>query len=422
MTTLYVIILLSLIFSAFFSGIEIAFATANKLKIEIDRKNGKLSGRVISRLFRQPGKLISTVLLGNNISLVIYGMGMTPLFNPFLNKYLSAGFASEMLIVTIQTVVSTMIILVVAEFIPKSLFRLNPNRALKNSSIPLLVIYYLLFPLQFIFVKVSEITIRILFRSAKQKEIKELGYADLIHFLHDYSESIGENGQPAHEIRMLQNVIEFRNVKVRECMVPRNEIEAVEINTPIPELKQKFIETTHSKILVFKETIDQMVGYVHPYDLFSSPGSIAAVVKPLLIVPEAMPASDALRLFIQKRKSVALVVDEFGGTKGMLTIEDVIEEITGEIEDEYDEQDALDEIKVTDAEFIFSGRLEIDYLNEKYGFGFPVSDEYETLAGFIIHHQKNIPDPGTLIEIAPYQFTVLKSTGNKIEQLRLVLN
>jgi len=418
MATWLTIIIISIIFSFLFSGIEIAYISANKLKIELDRKNNIFSARILSFFIRRPSDFVSTILLGNNIALVLYGMAMAILLEPVISLWLPAALRSDSIIMLLQTLISTLIILILAEFLPKTLFRLNPNRIMHFFALPLYVVYIVLFPLQILFVKLSELVIKRLFKVNFTQNAHHFGHVDLDHFLDGYEPTNEPQENITSEIQMIQNAIDFRNLKVRDCMIPRNEIAALEIDESIERLKETFITTGHSKVLIYRNTIDNIIGYVHSYDLFHNPSSIKPILINILITPETMMARDLLKMFIQSRKHAAVVVDEFGGTSGMITLEDLIEEIVGEINDEFDQEHFVEKI-LPDHEFLFSARLEIDYLNDKYKFQLPVAESYTTLAGLIIHHTENIPSIGEQIIIAPFTFTIILATETRIEQVRM---
>lgn len=415
-----VIIIITLVVSAFFSGMEIAFITSNKLRIELDRKNGLLSGKILVLFSKAPSDFVSTMLLGNSIALVIYGMAMALALDKILLRHFQFLEEGSFILLTVQTIISTLIILVVAEFVPKALFRINPNRVLKFFSVPLFLVYYLLFPVQYVFVLFAELLLKYVFRVRFADEKYTFTRIDLDHYIKDYTRSEEEAEDLAVEIQMIQNTMEFRNVKVRECMVPRNEIAAVEENDSVAELSEKFIKTGHSKILVYKENIDTIIGYVHSFDMFSRPENIKSVVKNSIIIPETMHAHDLLRRFIQEHKSVAVVVDEFGGTSGIITTEDLIEEIIGEIEDEFDTGHLIEK-KNNDKEYILSARHEIDYLNNRYHLSLPESDDYETLAGMILHYHESIPAKQEKIRIGHLEITILQASNTRIELIRLNL-
>jgi len=420
MNDFIIIAIITVICSAFFSGIEIAFITANKLKIELDKKNRLFSGRLLSGFQKNPSDFVSTLLLGNTVTLVVYGIAMSHLLENPIKNILPESLKSDFTIMIIQTLISTLLILFVGEFAPKAIFRINPNRVLKFFAFPLFVFYYILFPVQFIFVEISEFILQYIFRVKLKTEKYQFNHSDLDHYVKEFtpSETTYENQLP--EMQMFQNAIDFTHTRVRECMVPRNEIAAIEESDSIAELIKKFVNTGHSKILVYKKHIDNIIGYVHSYDIFSNPQDIKSINKPIIIVPQTMLAKDILPMFIQQHKSVAVVVDEFGGTSGMVTLEDLIEEIIGEINDEFDEA-APAEKQINDHEFILSGRLEIDYLNDKYMLNLPVSDEYETLAGYIIHYLERIPAEKEKIHIPPFDITIIKASNKRIEQIYIVM-
>jgi putative hemolysin len=416
MNDFVIIAIITVIFSAFFSGIEIAFVSANKLKIELDKKNKLLSGNILSTFRNNPSAFISTMLLGNTVALVIYGIAMSHILKPLIIAVLPDNFSSDFLVTVLQTILATLLILFVAEFAPKVLFRINPNKILRLLILPLALTYYLLFPVQFIFVKISEFLLKFVLRVKFSRTKYEFNYSDLDHYIREYSVSNIESEHFNPEIQMIQNAMDFAQIKVRECMIPRNEITAVEESDAIASLTEKFISSGHSKILVYRQSIDNIIGFVHSFDMFSKPRSIKSIKKPVLIVPESMLAKDTLRMFINQHKSVAVVVDEFGGTSGMVALEDLIEEITGEINDEFDESDLVEKM-ISEDEYIFSGRLEIDYLNDKYTLNIPVEDEYETLAGYIISITERIPEPKEKIMIPPFEITILKASNNRIDQV-----
>ncbi|MCK9613313.1 MAG: hemolysin family protein [Bacteroidales bacterium] len=412
----YIIALISVLFSALFSGAEIAFVTSNKLKIELDKKNRKITNRILSGFMNKPSDFVSTLLIGNTIALVFFGMSMARILAPVIIKILPEYLLSDFLIMIFQSVISTLIILILAEFTPKVLFRLNPNRILQFFAVPLFAIFYLLFPLQFLFVKTSEFILKFVFKLKLSGEKYLFSHADLNNYIKEYSSEHNESENVLPEIQMFQNAIEFGQTKLRECMVPRNEIVAVEENDDTSELLKKFVNSGHSKILVYSKHIDNIVGYTHSFDIFSTPENIKSIIKPIIYAPETMLAKDVMPLLIQQHKSVAVVVDEFGGTSGMITLEDLIEEIIGEIEDEFDVDEPV-ERKINDNEFVLSGRLEIDYLNEKYQLDIPENDEYETIAGFIIHQIGRIPAEKEILNIPPLIISVVKASNKRIEQV-----
>lgn len=410
------IIVISLILSAFFSGIEIAFISANKLKIEVDTNNGELAFGFFSKLIKKPSRFITTMLLGNNISLVIYGLAMGDLLTPVIDDFTNNG----VIILLIQTLISTLVILILAEFLPKVLFSQNPNRSLKIFAVPVFVTYFIFYPIVGFVNALSNFIFKYILRIEVSEQKLTYGLVDLDHYLKEISTGNIEEAELDNEIQILQNVLEFNSVKARECMVPRNEIIAVEIHDEMGELIRKFLDSGHSKILVYRGNIDRIIGYVHSNDLYSKPTMVKHVLRPIAVVPETMPADDVMSSFIKKRQSMAVVVDEFGGTAGILTLEDVVEEIFGEIEDEHDKGE-LTEQKISETEYIFSSRLEVDYLNEEYHLKLPKSDNYETLAGLIIEHFESIPEKGDRIKIDFFEFDILSVSNNKINEVKLHL-
>jgi CBS domain containing-hemolysin-like protein len=414
------VIVITVAFSAFFSGMEIAFLTSNKLKVELDKGRGSVSAGIISGFYRTPSKLIGALLVGNNIALVIYGIAMANVFEPLILSWLPPDWHSEILILLFQTVIATLLILLVGEFFPKALFRLNPNRILSILAIPLLVIYYLLYPLMYLFTGLSQFILS-RFLDVKFND-QELAFTsvDLDQYLQELAKDEEKLEDVQQEIQMFQNVIGFRTVRLRETMVPRTEIVAVEENEPVEKLRQAFIEYGFTRIPVYRGTIDDITGYAHSFDMFRNPRDIRSILKPILYIPETMPANAALSKFIRERQNIAVVVDEFGGTSGMVTMEDIMEEIFGEIEDEFDAEELVEKM-VSPSEYIFSARLEIDYVNDKYKLGLPESNDYETLAGLILHNHENIPDTGDIIWVRNFRFDILQASGARIEQVRLII-
>jgi CBS domain containing-hemolysin-like protein len=411
------IIFLAIILSAFFSGMEIAFVASNRLRIELDRKQGVYGSRIVKLFTDHPGQYIATMLIGNNFSLVIYGL----VFSKILGNLLTPILGSELLILIINTFLSTAIILLVAEFLPKTIFIISPNFFLKFLSIPTLIFYLLFYPISKFTVAASNLIIRIFFKISPGEQKQEdiiFSKVDLDHFV-NHSKQIKEESEPDHhDIRIFQNALDFSNVKLRECMVPRTEIEAIESGSSIARLKEKFVETRLSRILIYQETIDNIIGYFELKDIFKNPTEIKSMTRKLAIVPETMPANKLLKLFVDEKKNIALVVDEFGGTSGMVTIEDVLEEIVGDIEDEHDIIDLIEKT-IGKNEYILSGRLEIDYLNEKYHLNLPEEDDYETLAGMILYHHGSIPANNDIIRIANLTFRVLKASSTRLELVNL---
>ncbi|MBE7441704.1 MAG: HlyC/CorC family transporter [Flavobacteriales bacterium] len=406
-------VLVAILFSAFFSGMEIAFISANRLKIELEKKQGDFSAKILSGFIQKPASFIGAMLIGNNIALVIYSMAMAMLLEPFILVYTS----SEGVLLLVQTLISTIIVLFFAEFLPKALLRINPNFALKFAAIPLKVIYLILFPLTYVTTLLSNGILK-LFRVDVSQSNLAFSKIDLEHFVLDIQERQEKGEEIEHEIQIFKNALDFTDVKARECMIHRTEIIAMDIEDSIDELKEKFIETELSKILIYRGSIDNIIGYVHSLELFKKPESIKSILLPVSIVPESMPASEILKQFINQRRSMAVVVDEFGGTSGVITTEDIIEEIFGEIEDEHDVEELI-ELQVDDDTFLFSAKTEIDYINDKYKLNLPESEEYETLGGLIFYKHESIPEKDEVITISNYRFKIEEVCNNKIELIRV---
>lgn len=406
-------VLVAILFSAFFSGMEIAFISANRLKIELEKKQGDFSAKILSNFIQKPASFIGAMLIGNNIALVVYSMAMAMLLEPFILTFT----ASEGLVLLIQTIISTIIVLFFAEFLPKALLRINPNFALKFAAIPLKIIYLALYPLTFITTMLSNAILKLFNVDTSQSNLA-FSKIDLEHFVLDIQERQEKGEDIDHEIQIFKNALDFTDVKARECMIHRTEIVAMDIEDSIDELKEKFIETELSKILIYRDTIDNIIGYVHSLELFKRPESIKSILLPISIVPESMPASEILKQFISQRRSMAVVVDEFGGTSGVITTEDIIEEIFGEIDDEHDVEELIEQ-QVDESTFLFSAKTEIDYINDKYKLNLPESEEYETLGGLIFYKHESIPEKDDIITIDNYRFKIEEVSNNKIELVRV---
>jgi CBS domain containing-hemolysin-like protein len=409
-----VVILITIIFSAFFSGMEIAFVAANRLALEMEKKKSNLTAGVLNIFTSNPEQYIATMLIGNNISLVIYGLAVARLLEPKLEMF----FQSDILILLINTLISTLVILFTAEFLPKTLFRFNANGFLKAFSLPVLFFYIILYPISHFSMFVSKGIIKTIMKKkiSFENEGKVFSKIDLDHYINqtDKPQNNKNKQEEETEITLFRNALDFSNVKVRDCMVPRTEIQAVDEDSTVEHVRQLFIKTGFSKILVYRDTADNMIGYVHTLQIFNKPKEIKPLVSPISIVPETMSASKLLGVFTQKRKSIAVVVDEFGGTSGLVTTEDILEQIFGDIEDEHD-YDKLTTKNIKENEWILSARHEINWLNEKHNFNLPEGDEYDTLAGLIIDQYENIPKINTIIAIKNFEFRVLKATDIRIE-------
>ncbi|HBL74050.1 MAG: hemolysin [Bacteroidetes bacterium GWF2_42_66] len=411
------IILMMILFSAFFSGMEIAFVSANKLRLELDKKQSSLSSRILALFTRNSGQYIATMMVGNNIALVVYGIAFATLLEPFFFRFLG----SDSLVLIFQAIVSALIILVTAEFVPKIVFRINPNQVLKIFSLPLVLFYFLFYPVSRFAVSISKLLISTLFHEKFDEGDEGMVFSriELDHFVKEQQGSVAELDKDLdNEVKLFRNALDFSKVKLREVMIPRTEMEAMDIESSMDDLVRRFIETGYSRILFYQDNIDNIIGYIHHSIIFSKPKSIYDNLKKVLIVPETMPASKLLHKFIQQRRSIAIVVDEFGGTAGMVTSEDILEEIFGDIEDEHDTVNLIEK-KIGDDEYIFSGRLEIDTINEKYNLKFSVNENYETLAGFILFYYESIPKINSVIQVGNIQFKILKATNTRIELVNL---
>ena len=409
------IVLITIIFSAFFSGIEIAFVSSNKLQLELDKGSEKLSSKIISFFSRNESNFITTMLIGNNISLVVYGIAMTKLLTPMLEQFWFDAYS----LLLFQTIISTTIILITAEFLPKSIFKIYPNTTLRIFSFPICCFFILFYPFAWMFLNGSKLIMQVFFGQNLSENKQFFNKTDLDEYLTHINPN-NEKESSSVEVEMLQNTLQLSSKKVRECMIPRTEIVALNINSSIDELKRKFIETKLSKILIYKNNIDTIVGYVHSSDLFKSPRNIRSLLLPIPFVPETMYAMQLLSDFIDEDKGVALVVDEFGGTSGMLTIEDVTEEIVGEIEDEFDTDLKLLE-QINDNEYVVLARIEVLSLNKDLNISIPESEEYETLAGYILNYFENIPNIGDFIDEEDYKITIKEVDDRSVINVHLLI-
>lgn len=414
----YLVILVSLLFSAFFSGSEMAFVAANRLKIELDNNAGKLPGKIISNFVKQSDRFIATMLIGNNIALVIYGMYFADLINPFLETFLT----NNAVVMISQTILATVIILVTAEFLPKVFFQINPNSILTYVALPLFIINLILYVPTAFTLMLSQGILKIMgVKSGKTENV--FTKTDLMYFVQDVNMRIKENSDIDHEIKFLQNALDFSKIRVRDCMVPRTEILALDVETDIEVLRAQFVKTGFSKIIVFRDDIDHIIGYVHSFDLFKKPTSIKQILLPIPVIPEAMPSKQVMELFARQSGNVALVVDEFGGTSGLITIEDLIEEIFGDIEDEHDKEDLIEE-QIDEHRFLFSARHEVDYLNEQYRLNLPEDEDYDTLGGLILNYLERIPEKGDTLELSEIHMTITitEVSDRRIELVEITKN
>lgn len=410
------IIAITLILSAFFSGCEMAFLSSNRLIIELNRKKHPVISKFSDVFFNNPGLYISTILIGNNIALVVYGMKMGEIIEPVIKYYINSNITTLLL----QTVLSTILILITAEFLPKILFRINPTKAMNFFSLPLTFFYYLFYPISKLTLVFSNFFIRKILKANNppQKRDIVIGRVDLDHLITQHQEKAKENRPLPEEVKFFKNALDFSYVKVRECSIPRTDLEAIEINESLEKLRDIFVNTGLSKILVYKDNIDNIVGYVHVSQIFKNPKNLRNIISPISIVPETMPANKLLEIFTKEHKSIVLVVDEFGGTAGIVTLEDILEEIFGEIVDEHDTSDLIEK-QIDKNTFQFSGRIEIDYLNEKYNLQLPGSDNYETLAGLFLFHNEAIPHPQEEIQIDNFKIKIIEATKSKIELIQI---
>jgi len=411
------IVIISLLFSAFFSGIEIAFVSSDKLQIELGSKQGSVSDRILSNFLKKPSWFISTTLIGNNIALVVYGIFMAYLLVPIINMMLPAGLSADWIELLIQTILATIVVLITAEFTPKSLFLINPNKMLEAFAVLFLVIHIVLFPAVWMVVHLSKFLIVKVLKLEYSEGEPVFGLTDLNHFIQRNLSVAGSPKEQEVDTKIFTNAIEFKAIKVRECMVPRTDLITVDIEDGIEALRQAYIDSGFSKIPVYKESIDNIIGYCNSLEMFKKPKEIESIITPIMIVPETMHASELMIQFITDHKSIALVVDEFGGTSGIVTIEDIIEEIFGDIQDEHDEDDLV-EVQIDDNNFLLSARQEIDYLNEKYDWKLPEGD-YDTLGGLILTINKDIPDINQEVVVSHYRFTIVSIDDNRIDKVKL---
>jgi putative hemolysin len=408
-----ILLIIAVAVSALCSGLEIAFVSSNKLYIELERNRGAIWARLVSVMLKRPARVIGALLVGNNLALVLYGLLMAKLLQPWL---LGFGYGAAFVLVA-QTVLSTLLILVVGEFLPKAVFRIDPNTTLSAFALPLQILFVVLWLPMMVMTGLSELILRIFGVKSRPGTIA-FGRVDLDEFLKDVTANQANDEGMDAEVEYFRNTLELSNTKVRDLMVPRAEIEAIEVDEPISTLHERFVESGMSKLLVYRKSIDDVIGYVHGYELFKQPRTIRAVMRPVNFMPGTMPADEVLQLFIKQRTHVAVVVDEYGGTAGMLTMEDVVETIVGDIEDEHDTPEEVEE-RLGPHEFLFSARSEIAHLNETYGLLLPESEEYDTLAGYILHSTGDIPEQGQVIELPPFRLTVAQVIHGRVDLVRL---
>ena len=416
MTSTIIWLVVAMLFSAFFSGMEIAFVSSNRLLAEMDREKNGFSQKAISLFYQHPNNFVSTMLVGNNIALVIYGILFARIFDATLFASLSDGMR-----VTADTLLSTVVVLFTGEFLPKTIFKNNPNTMLTIFAVPAWICYVVLYPISRFATLIAKGMLRIFgIRMSKNDEEHEFTKVDLDYLVQSSIDNVNNEDEIGEEVKIFQNALEFSETKIRDCMVPRTEIDAVEDTATIEQLKQVFIESGHSKILVYHEDIDHIIGYIHSSDMFTAPSSgvCADLVREISYVPETMLASKLMKILMQTKRSLAVVVDEFGGTAGLISLEDIMEEITGEIEDEHDNTNLVAK-QLSDHEYMLSARLEIEKVNEMFNLNLPESDEYMTLGGLILHEYQSFPKLNEIIKIGTYEFKIVKNTATKIELVRL---
>ena len=405
--------IIMLLFSAFFSGVEIAFISANKLKLELDKNSGKFPANIIAYFSKNESDFITTMLVGNNIALVVYGIMMTQILTPAIEIYLQLPVA----LLLVQTIITTLIVLVTAEFFPKAIFRIYPNQILRIFSIPIWLFFVLFRPVALLMLYLSKVVLKHLLGQKIEEGKQVFGKIDLDEYLSNVKSADGAEENRV-EVEMLKNVLDLTDKKLRECMIPRTEIVAMDILASTKDMKDKFIKTKLSKILIYKRNIDKVIGYIHSSDLFRNPKNVRSILLPIPFVPESMSALQLLTQFIESNKGIALVADEFGGTSGMLTIEDITEEIVGEIVDEHDVEEIMDNQLAKNKYQLFA-RLDVEMVNKKYALNLPESDEYETIAGLILHHLEEIPKQDDIIHIEGFQFTIMKVNNTAIHEVQL---
>ena len=417
MTLTIIEIIIILLFSAFFSGMEIAFVSSNKLRAELDKNNENLTSKILSIFYNRPNDFISTILVGNNIALVVYGILMAEVINTFLLEPINIHNKGAQ--VTLQTLISTLIVLVTGEFLPKTLFKVNPNLMLRTFAVPAFIIYIILYPISK-FTSALSRGILHLFGLQINKTASEQAFTkiDLDNLIQSSIESTQDEKRITDEIKIFRNALSFSEVKVRDCMIPRTEIEAVEASASIETLKSMFIESGISKIIVYEEDIDHVIGFIHSSEMFNNPTDWSKHIREIPIVPETMPAQKLMQKFMQQKKSIAIVVDEFGGTSGLVTLEDLVEEIFGEIEDEHDNTNYIAK-QINPNEYVISGRLEVEKANELLNISLPESDEYVTVNGLILHRHQSFPKLNEVVKFDNLEFKIIKNTTTKIELVRL---
>ena len=413
------IIILCLILSAFFSGMEIAFVSSNKIYLEIEKKQDDFISKILTKLTQKPSKFIATMLVGNNVSMVVYGFFMGELL---MRWFVNLGFhLTDFSNLLLQTTISTLIVLMTSEFLPKVFFQIYANTFIKFFALPAYFFYKLFYYISSFLIWISDYVLRKFFKTEGDQINLSFSKVELGNYISEQMNSVQDHETVDSEIQIFQNALEFSGVKAREIMTPRTELVAVDLHSSIIDLRDLFINTGYSKIVVYNNTLDDIVGYVHSFELFKKPRSIKSIMIPVEFVPETILIKDAMNLLTKKRKSIAVILDEYGGTSGIVTMEDIVEELFGEIEDEHDSEEELVENKVDDLNYIFSTRLDVQYINETYKLNIPENDSYETLGGFIVDFSKEIPQKGAQITIGNFVFIIEEATNKKIELVKMTV-
>ena len=411
------VILICLIFSAFFSGMEIAFVSSNRIYLEIEKSQSSKTSRVLKNITQNPSRFIATMLLGNNIALVVYGIfAGDRILQLFFSQSVLIGQDPNILIVFYQTLISTIVILLTAEFIPKVFFQIYSNLSIKIFAMPVAFFFYLFYPITYLIIRFTDVILRRFLKTESDQIQLSFSKVELGNYIEEQIESTDDKESLDSEIQIFQNALDFSEVRAKEAMVPRAELVAVEENTPIKDVKNLFIETGFSKLPIYKNTIDKIMGYVHVFDMMKNPLSIQNILLPLAYVPETMLINDVLKILTRQQKSISVVIDEYGGISGIITVEDIVEELFGEIEDEYDSTNHVEK-KLNPTTFNFSARLEVDYINQKYGLSLPETEFYETIGGLVAYNTGEIPKKGEQIEISNYVLTIKKVSATKIEEV-----
>ncbi len=411
------VILICLIFSAFFSGMEIAFVSSNRIYLEIEKSQSSKTSRVLKNITQNPSRFIATMLLGNNIALVVYGIfAGDRILQLFFSQSVLIGQDPNILIVFYQTLISTIVILLTAEFIPKVFFQIYSNLSIKIFAMPVAFFFYLFYPITYLIIRFTDVILRRFLKTESDQIQLSFSKVELGNYIEEQIESTDDKESLDSEIQIFQNALDFSEVRAKEAMVPRAELVAVEENTPIKDIQNLFIETGFSKLPIYKNTIDKIMGYVHVFDMMKNPLSIQNILLPLAYVPETMLINDVLKILTRQQKSISVVIDEYGGISGIITVEDIVEELFGEIEDEYDSTNHVEK-KLNPTTFNFSARLEVDYINQKYGLSLPETEFYETIGGLVAYNTGEIPKKGEQIEISNYVLTIKKVSATKIEEV-----